>query len=63
MENENARLRNEFEQRINEYEDTLNKKLEENKNNQNTISTLTEKINSLNLQIQNMSMMSSSGGG
>jgi len=31
LEIENSKLRNEFEHRINEYEDTLNKKIEENK--------------------------------
>jgi len=42
LESENLKLTNEFESRINEYEDTLHKKFEENKNYQGTISTMNQ---------------------
>lgn len=41
LETENNKLRNDFENRINEYEDTLNKKIEENKSLLNNNSSLT----------------------
>jgi len=44
LENENTKLRNDFENRINEYEDTLNKKIEENKSLMLNNSNLTQKI-------------------
>jgi hypothetical protein len=41
LEIENSKLRNDFELRINEYEDTLNKKIEENKSLANNNQSLT----------------------
>ena len=46
-EEQNSKLRNDFESRIIDYEDTLNKKTEENKSLLLNNSSLTQKIQSL----------------
>ena len=59
---ENQKLKEENEKRINGYEDALNKKISEQKTSQDLVASLQQKVDKLEKEIQNMSLMGSSAG-